>query len=139
MNLPLELERIEVDTPPASPVSFADDSFDSIDTAEVVSPVKRVRASGGSREPKKRQRNDRTATEPRVDEFVQNTSSDEFYPLEQALVGGYASYVVEVGDQVAGFFPLSSDLFVVQGWDEKLSCTKVSLDFIEGETKLTKP
>lgn len=131
MDSPPELERIVVDTPPPSPISFADDSFDSIDTQGVVSPVKRTRIRGAVKHSKRRKKNNVPVIEPRLNDFVHDDGDDgiEVLPVDvdEAPKGGYAGYVVGVADRLAGFFPLSDDLFVVQGWDDKSNGAKVRL------------
>jgi hypothetical protein len=132
MNSHLEPENIDVDTPPPSPVLFIDDSLDSFDTQEVVSPAKRTKtASVGRRSTKRRKKDSVPIIEQRLEEFVQDSSGydsgSELHPLDGGLADGYAGYVVAASEQLAGFYPLSRDLYVVQGWDNKLSCTKVCL------------
>lgn len=133
MNLHLEPERIDIDTPPPSPVSFTNDSFNSVEV-QVVSSSKRMKKGGVGRHSKRcKLKNPILNCKQVPDEFVGDHCDFSNEPpldelcCEEELVGGYASYVADVADQVAGFHPLSRELFVVQGWDNKSSCTKVSL------------
>lgn len=132
MNSHLEPENIDVNTPPPSPVSFADDSLDSFDAQEVVSPAKRAKTAGVGRRSKRRKKDNVPIVEQVQNEFVEDAydSSSEPPPLDGGLTGGYAGYVVAAAAQFAGFYPLSQDLYVVQAWDNKLSCTKVGLWFL---------
>lgn len=129
MNSHLEPESIDVDTPPASPVLFADDSFESFDAQEVISPAKRAKTAGVGvgRGSKRRKKDNVPIFEQGVNEFVQDPydSGSEPHPPDEGLVGGYTGYVLAATEQLAGFYPLSRDLYVVQGWDNKLGCTKV--------------
>jgi hypothetical protein len=131
MDPPPELERIIVDTPPPSPISFTEDSFDSIETQEVVSPVKKVKRArtGPVNQSKRRKKNDAPIFEPGLNDSVQEfyDSSNEPLVFDEAPLGGYPAYVVGVVERLAGFYPLSHDLYVVQGWDDKLNCAKVIL------------
>lgn len=128
----LEFERIEVDTPPPSPTLFADASLDLDDIQRVVSPTKRAR-SGGSSKRSKRQKKVATqclqqVIEQVIDEVVEDSYSPNELPLiEEVLKDGYAEYITEVASGVAGLYALSDELYVVQGWDDKLYRVKVSL------------
>ncbi len=138
------VERIEVDTPPPSPVLFTDDLCDLLETQEVISPIKRVRTKGGVTHPKRRKTDNVSApildlrlnkpepvtedrlNEPALDEDSYGLTS-EFYPVGEEFVRGYDGYIVAMAEQLVGFYPLSSDLYVVQGWDERSNCIRVGI------------
>ncbi len=126
----MELERIEVDTPPPSPVLFVDNSFDPDDIQEVISPRKRVKSSGNPRQPKRRKPD--TARNPQQapdHAFEHSYDPSELPDTDKPLEDGYARYVTAVKEGVAGFYALSVEIYVAQGWDNKLCCVKVSLAY----------
>lgn len=122
MALPY-LETIEVDTPPVSPILFADDSFDIPSIEGVTSPTKRVRSVGNVSRSKRQKTNSGPNFEHIVDELI--APHETYDPTEEpphsneVVVDDYARYIIAVKDEVAGFYPLSDDLFIVQGWDDK--------------------
>jgi hypothetical protein len=122
-----ELEKIEVDTPPPSPILFVD-SLDARLTQEVISPTKRERLSSGKTRPSKRRKKKKNIvphSPQRPEEVVpQPHSNDE--EVSEAPADGYTAYVTAVSQQLAGFYPLSDELYIVQGWDNKTSFVKVS-------------
>lgn len=117
-------EAIEVNTPPISPVLFDEDSFGSPFVEEVPSPVKRVRLINNGRQSKRRKtdKSERVHSGP-----TQHDSSMEAPHEDEVVVDDYTQYVAAVAEKRAGFYPLSKELFVVQGWDDKSSSVKVSL------------
>lgn len=150
MALLPELERIEVDTPPSSPLLFAD-SLDTRTIQEVASPTKRVRLSTGKFGPSKRRKKgtvhssrwepDGVAPRPysNNEEYLQvsEVSADEYtvyvaaeYPqVSEVSADGYTAYVAAVSQRLAGFYLLSDELYVVQGWDNKSNYVKVNFGF----------
>lgn len=139
MDSPPELERIEVDTPPASPIPFANDSFDPQCIEEFVSPTKRRRVNSRFGQTKRRKKNTPQSSRRVPDEVVQQTCNDneELAQASEAPANGYTAYVAAVSEQLAGFYPLSDELYVVQGWDNKSSHVKVSSGLIHQKTRLT--
>lgn len=140
MALLLELETIEVDTPPPSPILFVD-SLDARVTQEIFSPTKRVRLDSGKTGPSKRRRKQDTFRRSRQepdDVAPQPYSDNEEYPqANEAPPDGYTAYVTAVSQQLAGFYPLSDELYIAQGWDNKLNYVKVSLGLIHQQIRLT--
>lgn len=133
-----ELERVEVDTPPPSPILFSG-SFDTDIAQEIVSPSKRVRLNGG-KPSKKRKRNNTV----RISEYepdgatLQPYCNDVEYPqADEVSTDGYTEYIAAVAGRRAGFHPLSDDLYIAQGWDDKSNYVKVSLNLIHRRTGLT--
>jgi hypothetical protein len=133
MALP-RLETIEVDSPPFSPISFADDSFNAPSVEDVASPVKRTRSIGNFTR-SKRQKKDDAPSFDQVSNIVPQYTHDadgelpdvEIPRVDDVSTVGYSQYIAAVEGKVAGFYPLSDDLFIVQGWDDKFHCVKVSL------------
>lgn len=133
-----EPEVIGVDTPPCSPVLFNDDSFDIPDIHEVVSPMKRARSTKTAPGRKsKRRKNGNLPPSTHAGEVEPVDDFCESHIFDEEVAEGYAGYIDSVKEQVAGFFPVSDDLYVVQGWDEKFSCVKVSLISKNNPIKLT--
>lgn len=132
MNVLLEIESFDIDTPPPSPVLFAEDCFDTVSTRTKASPVKRTRVMTRVRPPK-RQRIEKVPDFGHEEsEFVLDSFNSNDEPCLEAQVvdvDGYGAYIEAVAGEFAGYFPHSLDLFVVQGWDVKSNCTKVSLGF----------
>lgn len=132
-------ETIKVNTPPASPtILFDSNSFDAHRTEQVTSPAKRKRVRSGFVQAKRRTSG--TAQSPRqvVAEGTQPPNDNEVVPQASRVpVDGYAAYVELVSDEVAGFFPLSEDLYIVQGWDDKSNQVKVSLGLVYRKSRLT--
>lgn len=127
------LAMIEVDSPPPSPTSFADDSFDGPGVEEFTSPVKRTRPISNFTRSKKQKKSGTQSSEPADDITPQcgYDSNGELPGIETPCtdseqVIGYRKYVTVVEEEVAGFYPLSDDLFIVQAWDNKFHCVKVS-------------
>lgn len=123
----LETITIEVDSPPISPILFSYDSFDPPDVEEAASPIKRVRLAGNVRQSKRRKRGDMPRFEVQ-DEVAQHgfSSSGQVSRNDEVAMDDYARYVDAVVEKRAGFYPVSNELFVVQGWDDKSGCVKVS-------------
>ncbi len=118
----LKLKRIEVDTPPASPTRFDDDSFDVDFIQDITSPTKRARISGGSG-PVKRRKKDAAQNSQKAP--YEAYAPDVGFCEDDVPLSGYAMYVTAVAERLAGFYPLSNDIFVVQEWDNKTNCVKV--------------
>lgn len=144
-----ELEGIEVDTPPASPVLFTDDFFDTPCVEEFASPTKRARVNSRF-EQLKRQKKDTVRNSQRVpDEVIQQFDvpdevAQQFYDDNEDVpqvsgvpTDGYTAYVAAVSGLLAGFYPLSDELYVVQGWDNKSNHVKVSLALAHQQIRLT--
>ncbi len=118
MALP-NFEIIEVDSPPFSPISFADDSFDGPGVEEVTSPLKRARSIGKVKRSKRQKKIREPSFERVFDEVPTSDPTEEFSYNTEAVVDSYARYTIAVEEKLAGFYPLLDDLFIVQGWDDK--------------------
>lgn len=122
-----ELEVVEVDTPPCSPILFNDDSFDTPDLQQVASPVKRARSTRSIQRAKRQKNDDAPYSTPVAGVQADYDYTRESPDFDEVVVDGYAGYVAAAKGQLAGFYPVSDDLYVVQGWDEKFSCVKAGL------------
>lgn len=127
------LTLIEVDSPPPSPTSFADDSFDGLSIEEFASPVKRIRSVSNFTRSKKQKKSTTQSSDP-ADDLTPQWGDDsdgelpgvEISRVDDECIIGYRKYVTAVKEEVAGFYPLSDDLFIVQAWDNKFHFVKVS-------------
>lgn len=129
-----ELEKIEVDTPPPSPILVCHLINKSV-TGDIASPTKRVKSSSGRVGPSKKQRKedstgrvsqhetDRDALQPSCD-------NEEYSQPSKVPVDGYTQYIAAVSGRLAGFYPLSDEIFIVQGWDNNSHYVKVSIDLV---------
>lgn len=123
----LELEAIEVDSPPPSPVWLAEVSIDIPSPKEIANPVKRVRSVGHFNK-SKRQKKDGVPSYEHVSDRSTHTLGDSNWeaPDIDVEVDGYTAFTTAVAESRAGVYPLSEDLFVVRGWDDKLQGVKVN-------------
>ena len=114
-----DFEKIDVDTPPPSPVPFLDAYIDVDIIPKVTSPVKRARSSLGTKGAKRRKKvaGDDITVRNEPDKFV----LQETEPVEDS----YTAYVCAVAEKRAGFYMRSEGMYVVRGWDDKLHSAKV--------------
>lgn len=137
-----ELEAIEVDTPPCSPSLFTEDSFDAPDVHEVASPVKRARSTRVAQPSKRLKSHAAPCSVQMVDAQPNHDPSREAPYLDYGTDLDYGAdlnysvesieenpdkldgYLAAVKANIAGFYPISDELYVVKGWDENLECVK---------------
>ena len=115
-----DFEKIEVDTPPPSPVPFFDADIDVDIIPKVTSPVKRARSSLGNKGVKRQKKvaGDDTAVRNEPDKCI----LQETVPVEDS----YTTYVCAVAEKRVGFYMRSEGIYIVRGWDDKLHSAKVS-------------
>lgn len=134
-----ELERIEVDTPPPSPIPFID-PFDTDITKGITSPTKRVRSTSGNPGPCKRRKKE-TACSPECERdeatLQPYDNNEEWLQTSEPSADNYTEFVAAVLERRAGFYPLSDELYIAQGWDNKSNYVKVSLDLVHQQSRLT--
>lgn len=141
MVAPPELEKMEVDTPPPSP-TLVYHSINTCSTQEIASPTKRVKSRGVRvGPPKKRRKEDTTdhRSQHKPDEAaLQPSCNNEECPRPHEVpVDGYTQYIAAVSGRLAGFYPLSDEIYIVQGWDDNSHYVKVSMDLVYQQTRLT--
>ncbi len=124
--VPMDFERIEVNSTPPSPLLFSYDSFDLDERQKIVSPTKRMRTGGDTRRSKRQKIKTTRSTQHVPDQILQDPYDEIELPDTSRLPeDGYAEYVAAVEDGVAGFYAISDEIYVAQGWDGKSCCVKV--------------
>lgn len=143
------LELIEIATPPPSPTAIFDNAIYAHDVVEKVpSPTKRARSNKSLKPSTRKRQKPNIPAVPREvsppgpphietppDTNATHTQAESFEEADGYIAhtelfeetDGYMAFVTAVEEQRAGFYALSSSLYVVQGWNEGHACVKVSV------------